>query len=63
MPVITVSRQFGAGGRTLAENVSRKFGRADYDTPMLYRLVLNTSRLPLDTACRPVCRLERKTLS
>jgi len=44
-------------------NLYRKFGRADYDTPLLYHLVLNTSRLHLDTACRLVCRLLTKMMS
>jgi cytidylate kinase len=35
----------------------RKFGREDYDNPMLYHLVLNMSQLHMDVACQLVCRL------
>ena len=38
-------------------NLYRKFGREDYDDPMLYHLVLNMSQLHMDVACHLVCRM------
>ncbi len=42
-------------------NLYRKFGKSDYDRPILYHMVLNTSRLDLDRGCRLVCELVEKT--
>ncbi len=44
-------------------NLYRRFRKSDYDSPVLYHLVLNTSRIDLDVACRLVCSLaaERPT--
>lgn len=35
----------------------RKLGKKDYDQPSLYHLVLNTSKLSLESACRHICML------
>ncbi len=35
----------------------RKFGKDDYDQPELYHLVLNTSRIDMDTASELICEL------
>lgn len=38
-------------------NLYRKFGKIDYDQPDHYHLVLNMSRIDLDTACQLICEL------
>jgi cytidylate kinase len=38
-------------------NLFRKFGKTDYDNYNLYHLVLNMSKLDMDTACDLVCDL------
>ena len=38
-------------------NLYRYFGRADYDQPELYHMVLNMNRLGLDDAVQAVCQL------
>ena len=38
-------------------NLYRKFGKENYDQPDLYHLVLNMSKLELETACDLVCEL------
>lgn len=38
-------------------NLYRKLGKTDYDHPSLYHLVLNTSRINLQTALKLVCKL------
>ncbi|MCF8050465.1 MAG: cytidylate kinase-like family protein [Desulfobacterales bacterium] len=38
-------------------NLYRKFGREDYDDPILYHLVLNMSHIHMDRACWLICRL------
>jgi len=35
----------------------RKYGRDDYDKPLVYHLVLNTSKIDLDSACELICEL------
>lgn len=40
-------------------NLYRKFGKEDYDQPELYHLVLNRSKLDLDTSLPLICRLVR----
>ena len=37
-------------------NLYRKLGKKDPDQPSLYHLVLNTSKLSLENACRHTCR-------
>ena len=41
-------------GDTRRYNLFKKFGRADYDQPYLYHIVLNMSRLSLEQALRKV---------
>lgn len=38
-------------------NLYRKFGKDDYDKPHTYHLVLNTSKIDLETGCELVCEL------
>ncbi len=38
-------------------NLYRKFGKKDYEHPDLYHMVLNMSKVDLETACDMVCRL------
>ena len=38
-------------------NLYKKLGKADYDNPDLYNLVLNMSRVSLDKACELICNL------
>ena len=38
-------------------NLYRKYGRDDYDKPLAYHLVLNTSKIDLDSACELICEL------
>ena len=38
-------------------NLYKKFGREDYDHPSLYHLVLNMSRLSMETAAQMACHL------
>jgi cytidylate kinase len=38
-------------------NLYRKFNVTDYDQPDRYHLVLNTSKLDFDTACKLICEL------
>lgn len=38
-------------------NLYRKYGRDDYDKPLVYHLVLNTSKIDLDSACELICEL------
>ena len=38
-------------------NLYRKFGKENYDQPELYHLVLNMSKLEIETACDLVCEL------
>ena len=57
MTVITISRKFGAGGKTLGEKVSKKLGKKDPDQPGFYHVALNTSKLFLENACRHICML------
>ena len=38
-------------------NLYRKFGKEDYDSPMHYHLMLNTSRLSLEEAVELMCQL------
>ena len=38
-------------------NLYRKFGKVDYDQADHYHMVLNMSRMELDTACRLICEL------
>ena len=40
-------------------NLYRKYGRDDYDKPLIYHLVLNTSKIDLDSACELICELVR----
>lgn len=40
-------------------NLYKKFGKQDYDNPDLYHLVLNMSRVHMDTAIKLVCCLVR----
>ena len=35
----------------------KKFGKEDYDRPGLYDMVINTSKVDLETACDLVCQL------
>ncbi len=35
----------------------RKFGKEDYENPGLYHLILNTSKLTLESACKHICLL------
>ena len=37
----------------------RKYGKDDYDKPLIYHLVLNTSKIDLDSACELICELVR----
>ena len=38
-------------------NLYKQFGKEDYDSPDLYHLVLNMSRLNLEKACELICEL------
>ena len=38
-------------------NLYRKLGKTDYDEPSLYHLVLNMSRVEMQTALKLVCDL------
>ena len=38
-------------------NLYRKFGKDDYDKPLPYHLVVNTSKMTLETACDLICEL------
>jgi len=38
-------------------NLYLKFGKADYDQPLCYHLVLNTSKIELETGCEIICEL------
>ncbi|MBW1962456.1 MAG: cytidylate kinase-like family protein, partial [Deltaproteobacteria bacterium] len=38
-------------------NLYRKFGKEDYETPGLYHLILNTSKLSIERACEHICML------
>lgn len=38
-------------------NLYRKLKKTDYDQPLVYHLVLNTSKTDLETACELVCKL------
>jgi len=42
-------------------NLYRKFGKDDYDSPQNYHLVINTSRIDLNTACEMVCELVKNS--
>lgn len=41
-------------------NLYRKFGKEDYDHPVLYHVVFNTSKIDLEHACAMVCRLVKE---
>jgi cytidylate kinase len=35
----------------------KKLGKVDYDSPSLYHMVLNMSRMDLDKGCALICEL------
>ena len=39
------------------KNLYLKFGKSDYDQPLCYHLVLNTSKIELETGCEIICEL------
>ena len=39
------------------KNLFRKFGKTDYDQPLCYHLVLNTSKIDLKAGCEIICEL------
>ena len=40
MPIITISREFGAGGRTIAKGLSKELGIPWYDRDFVRLLVI-----------------------
>ena len=40
--IITISREFGSGGRTIAKEVAKKLGYAYYDKELVKQLSMET---------------------
>jgi cytidylate kinase len=65
MAVLCISRQFGAGGRTLAERLARRLGYVYSDEELISRLVTQTGmdREAVDTAGREAVGKEKGFIS
>jgi cytidylate kinase len=44
-------------------NLYKRLGKSDYESPMLYDMILNMGRVDLESACQMVCRLAKNHVS